>query len=230
MAGFVHADDVIGPAPRHALPEAPRMSPLERARMWKLEREQRRMDQAHLKAAHRLERLGAQWRVVDWQLLDIQGHGGNRLSFLAIGPGGVFSVTIRHHGRSRVMMAGDVVQIDGRRPRYVAEARRDADKAAKALSRTAGTQVPVVPILAFDGTGTISVHGLPKGCVVTSYSELGHVLAAHGVRIGPETVDKLFSVAIHPATWGNTRYRSLADQYRWYDTEAANADSATGAR
>lgn len=229
MAGFLHADDVIGRTPRHALPDGPRMSPLDRARMWKVERERRRADQAHLKAAHRLERLGAQWRVVDWQLLDIQGPGSNRLSFLAIGPGGVFSVTIRHHGRSRVMMAGDVVQIDGRRPRYVAEARRDAGRTARALSSTAGLQVPVVPVLAFDGTGTISVHGLPKDCLVTSYSELGHVLAAHGVRIGPDTVDKLFSVAIHPATWGDTRYRSPADQYRWYDTEVS-AGSTVGAR
>jgi hypothetical protein len=221
MTGFLHAEDVTGHTPRHALPDLARVSPLDRARQWRVDREQRRADEAHLKAAHRLERLGAQWRVVDWQLLDLQNAGANRLSFLAIGPGGVFSVTIRHQGRSRVMMAGDVVQINGRRPRFVAEARRDADRAAKAISRTAGMQIPVIPVLAFDGNGTISVQGLPKGLVVTSYSELGHVLNAHGVRIGPDTVDKLFSVAIHPATWGEGRHRSQADQYRWYEDGVA---------
>jgi hypothetical protein len=89
--------------------------------------------------------------------------------------------------------------------------------------------VPVVPVLALEGTGTISVHGLPRGCVVTSYSELGHVLAAHGVRIGPDTVDKLFSVAIHPATWGDNRHRTLAERYRWHDT-GVGADSTIGSR
>ena len=34
--------------------------------------------------------------------------------------GGVFLVTVKQHGRTRVRLAGDVVQIDGRRLPYIA--------------------------------------------------------------------------------------------------------------
>src|SRR5687767_9196536 len=118
MTGLLHpSDEQYDPAdyfPRHALVDASRLSPLDWVR-------QRRVDAAHAKAAHQMESLGRDWRVVD-----LQETGGKPMSFLAFGPGGVFAVTVKDHGRSKVSFAGDVVQIDGRRPRYVAEARDNA--------------------------------------------------------------------------------------------------------
>ncbi len=227
---FPYSDQGRG-GPRHALLETPRPTPFEWARQRRADRERRRADQAHSRAAHRLTRLGPDWRVVDWQRLDEQDPTTRaRMSFLAIGPGGVFAVTIRHQGRSRVLMAGDVVQIDGRRPPYVSDARRNAKRAGEALSVAAGTQIPVVPILAFDGSGVISVNGLPKGCVVTTYGELSHVLAAHGVRLAPGTIDKLYYVASRPGTWINPRYESRAEKYRWFGPESAVADKKASGR
>lgn len=230
MTGFPPLDDPGRSDLRRVTLDTQRPTPFEWARQRRQERERRRVDQAHSRAAHRLTRLGPEWRVVDWQRLDLQDPSRqSRLSFLTIGPGGVFSVTIRHQGRSRAMIAGDVVQIDGKRPKYIVEARENARRAAEALSKAAGTQIPVVPILAFDGTGVLSVHGLPKGCVVTTYGELPHVLAAHGVRLAPGTIDKLYNVASHPTTWVNPRYRSQADQYRWFTAQPA-ADKRSAGR
>lgn len=231
MTGIFAMGDNDRGAPRHALLDAPRQTPFEWARQRRADRERRRVDQAHSRAAHRLTRLGPDWRVVDWQRLDTKDPSReSRMSFLAIGPGGIFSVTIRPQGRSRVLMAGDVVQIDGRRPPYVAQARRNATRAAEALSRAAGTQIPVIPVLAFDGTGVISVNGLPKGCVVTTYGELPHVLAAHGIRLAPGTVDKLYHVASRPNTWINPRYESRAEQYRWFEPGSSVADKRAAGR
>jgi hypothetical protein len=153
----------------------------------------------------------------DWRVLDLQGSGsGHQLSFLAVGPGGIYAVTIKDHGRSRVSFAGDVVQIDGRRPKYVLEARANAELASEALSRAAGISIPVMPVLAFAGSGLLQFYGLPKGCLVSSYEELGKVLNARGQRLAPRTVEKLYAVATHPSTWVNNPYVSLADRYRWY--------------
>jgi hypothetical protein len=41
------------------------------------------------------------------------------------------------------------VQINGKRPPYVAEARRDAKRASKALSEAVGLPIPVSPVLTF---------------------------------------------------------------------------------
>ena len=182
------------------------------------------MAAAEDRAAHR---LGPQWHVVERPLaLPSSGQAAERKNpplsgFLVIGPGGIFCISIAQHGRSRVLIAGDVVQISGRRPPYVAQARRDARKAAKALSTAIGQEIKVFPVLAFVGNGTISVNGLPKDCVVTSYRELDKVLNATGKRISPGTAEKLSQVARSPHIWAET------SGYDWYPEGSTPGDKPT---
>jgi hypothetical protein len=206
--------------------EAARTSPLDWARRRRAEREARKVEAAGNRAVHRLGSLGPAWHIIDWPRMDApdpEPGRRERAGFLAIGPGGVFAVTVADHGRARVLIAGDVVQINGRRPPFVTEARREARRASRALSAAIGRPVPVVPVLTFVGTGTISAHGLPKDCLVASYRELDRLLVAGGTRISPTTAEKLTDVARHPGTWLNTPYRSAAD-YRWYGGGRTAAD------
>jgi hypothetical protein len=221
--------------PSLELVEAARISPWEWARRRKAERDARRAEAAGNRAVHRLDHLGPAWHILDWPRTDLptvdSGAAARReqAGFLAIGPGGVFAVTVADHGRSRVLIAGDVVQINGRRPPYVTEARRDARRASKALSAAVGHAVPVVPVLTFVGSGTISAHGLPRDCLVASYRELDRLLIAGGTRISPTTAEKLTEVARHPATWLNGPYTSAAD-YRWYGAGRTAADKGAARR
>ena len=216
--------------PRRTAPPAalePRPSPVEWARRRRAEREARRLEAAGARALTRLDRLGPAWHIVDWPRTDSQGYESDptddRAGFLAIGPGGVYAVTVADHGRARVLIAGDVVQINGKRPAYVAEARRDAKRAGRAMSAAVGLTVPVTPVLAFVGSGVISVHGLPKDCLVATHKELDRLLIAGGARISPATASKLSAVAQQPATWANAPYRPTGD-YRWYPSGQTAAD------
>src|SRR5262249_34006817 len=137
-------------------------------------------------------------------------------SFLAIGPGGVFAITVRSQGRSRVLISGDTVQIRGERPAYVSHARDLAKSMSEALSRMAGARVPVTPILAFSGSGLLSLYGVPRDCVVMPYRQLDHLLDTYGRRIAKHTVDKLASIARHPATVVDLRSEQLAAAYSWH--------------
>jgi hypothetical protein len=201
-----------------------RPSPIDWVRSRRAERESRRAEAAHHRLAQRMSNLGDDWHVLDLK----EATGSDRESFLAVGPGGVFAVTVKNHGRSRVAFAGDIVQIDGRRPKYVEEARTNARMAAEALSRTAGVSIPVMPVLAFAGSGKISFYGVPKRCLVTPYQDLARVLSARGMRLASDTVDKVFALATHPATWMNPPYVALAERYRWYPDEG-HATDGTGA-
>jgi hypothetical protein len=190
-------------------------SALARARDRVTERGVRRLEAVGQRAEHRVDHLGPAWHVVGWprgfiepatDQTDTRVPG--RAGFLAIGPGGVFAVTVVNQGRSRIMLAGDVVQVHGRRPPYVPDARRVARRVSAVLTAAVGTKVPVVPVLAFVGSGVISMHGLPKDCLVATHKELDRLLAGGGERISAETAAKLSDVASRPDTW--------ADQYRWY--------------
>ena len=177
------------------------------------DREIRRAELARGRATTRLARLGQDWRLVDVAELGLS----NPDTFLAIGPGGLFSVSVKDQGRTRVRLAGDVVQIDGKRLGYIAEARKVASAIGEAMSATAGQPVPVTPVVAFAGTGAIDVHGVPRGVPVTSYRELDHLLRAYGERISTHTVAKLYAMARHPVTWvTNEDARTAAGEGTWH--------------
>jgi hypothetical protein len=219
------------PQSTFVLPDLPRANPMEWARRLRAEREARRIEAAGARALKGLDHLGPAWHVVDWPRIDDpdavdhagRAAGQERAGFLAIGPGGLYGITVAKHGRSRVLVAGDVVQINGRRPTYVAQARRDARLAAKALSRAVGLTVPVTPVLAFVGSGLISVYGLPRDCLVAPHRELERLLLAGGRRISPATAEKLSEIARRPATWLDSVRRSAAD-YRWYENGRTATD------
>jgi hypothetical protein len=211
-----------------------RPSPLEWARRLRAERGARRLEAAGARALGQLDHLGPAWHVIEWPRTDAADllrdqAGDDRAGFLAIGPSGLYAVTIADHGRTRVLVAGDVVQINGKRPPYVAEARRDAKRASKALSDAVGLPIPVTPVLTFVGSGVISVYGLPKDCLMATHRELDRLLVAAGNRISPATAEKLSRVAQHPATWLNGTYRPAAD-YRWYEEGRTAADKPVGRR
>jgi len=211
-----------------------RPNPADWVRRRRADRDARRLEAAGARALTRLDRLGPNWHIVDWPRTDSQNlyepdPADDRAGFLAIGPGGGYAVTVADHGRSRVLIAGDVVQINGRRPAYVAEARREARRAGKALSAAVGLNVPVTPVLTFVGNGVISVHGLPKEVLVATDKELDRLLIAGGARISPATASKLSAVATHPATWANAPYRPAGD-YRWYPDGQTAADKRPARR
>ncbi|MFR9774567.1 hypothetical protein ACL02O_00715 [Micromonospora sp. MS34] len=214
--------------------EPARPTPLEWARRRRAERGARRLEAAGARALGQLDHLGPAWHVIEWPRTDVvdvllDNGQDERAGFLAIGPSGLFAVTIADHGRARVLVAGDVVQINGKRPPYVAEARRDAKRASKALSDAVGLPIPVSPVLTFVGSGVISVYGLPKDCLMATHRELDRLLVAGGNRISPATAEKLSRVAQAPSTWLNGTYRHAAD-YRWYDEGRTAADKRAARR
>ncbi len=178
-----------------------RPSPLERARQMLAARIARQTAALSRRAAQRLAvSLSPAWQIVDWPHV-APAAGEEHPGFLAIGPSGVFAVSVLNQGRQRVLIAGEVIQIRKWREPHVARARRFAKRVRKALSAAIGVRVPVVPVITFVGTGPISAHGLPAGCITVNLKELPRVLASAGDRITPETARKLAEVAKHPDTW-----------------------------
>ena len=77
-----------------------RPTPIDWVRSRRAERENRKEEAAHTRLFRRINtligHLGDEWHVLDLRELG----GVERTSFLAVGPGGVFAVTVKDHGRS----------------------------------------------------------------------------------------------------------------------------------
>lgn len=218
MTGILHSgESPYSYAPHRGSARSGRVgSPLEWMRGRREERTRRRAEAQVSRVVQRVELLGPHWRILDPNPADPD--------FIAIGPGGIFSVTICDHGREKVMLAGEVVQVEGRRPPYIAKARQEADRVSAGLTRAAGRRVPVIPVIAFLGTGEIIYYGKPpEGCVVTTYRDLSRALDAHGNRLTPHTIDKLCLLAERPDTWMNQQIPD-ASAYRWYPADTTVAD------
>src|SRR4051812_31688680 len=171
--------------------------PADWVRQKREERISRRQDAAGARVQNHLGLLGPAWHLVEWPHTVVQTsaetmsapgrNGATHGGFLAIGPGGLFSVTVVDIGSKRVLVAGDVVQVKGRRPAYIPAARKDARRASKAISAAIGHKIPVVPVLALLGRGVVTVYGLPKDCLITTFRELHRALLGGGERISAHT-------------------------------------------
>jgi hypothetical protein len=148
----------------------------------------RRAVRRRRRVTQRVHLLGPTWRIIDYHPEDPD--------FFAIGPGGLFQITAADHGSARIEIAGEVVQIRGHRFPYVALARRDAERISQQMSEVAGRRIPVIPVVAFLGSGRIVYWGKPPpGVIVISYRDLGQALGAHGNRVSPATVAALAELA-----------------------------------
>ncbi|MFH8982205.1 nuclease-related domain-containing protein [Streptomyces varsoviensis] len=140
------------------------------------------------------------WRVVH----SIPLPGEADIDHLVIGPGGVFCVQTQLLRRAAVRVGDDGVRVGReRQPRpYLRAARREAARAAHALSRGCGFDPEVWPVLVLVAAGRVETASAPQGVRVlrerdvTRLGELGGVLH-------PERVERLYTVARNRRTWLN---------------------------
>ena len=204
---------------------APRLTPQEWVRRRRETKEAKVADTIRSRVLGRLTKLGPGWHFLDGNRLGV----GDRESFVAIGPGGVFAVTIRSQGRAHVRMSGDVIQIGGRRFTWLAEANKYAERVGETLSKSAGRQVSVISILVLAGTGLLTFYGLPRGAIVMPARDMASLLGSYGRRIAPRTVEKLASIARRRTIAADLRTRVAIPPQR-SPAAAREADKADRSR
>ncbi|TDC20142.1 NERD domain-containing protein [Streptomyces sp. 8K308] len=140
---------------------------------------------------------GAGWRV----LHSIPLPGAADISHLAIGPGGVLSFrTVLHRG-ARLAVEEELVRIGTRRAEpHVRRCRRDAHRAAHALSAACGFRVAVQPVLVCVAAASVTVApGLRDVEVLQEHALAG--LAGRGGVLRPDGVETLYGLARDRRTW-----------------------------
>jgi hypothetical protein len=145
--------------------------------------------------------LGAGWRVLH---AVPTGQRGGDIAHLVIGPGGVYTVDVKHHPDSNVVVAGELIVVNGHPFTYVRASGASAARAAGRLTRAVGA-----PVFA---RGLIVIVGASKGLTIKSQPPGGDVyvlrsrdvetwLGRRGQVLDDDRVERLYSQARKSTIW-----------------------------
>jgi len=132
------------------------------------------------------------------------GKRGSDIDHVVIGPGGIFTVNTKNHRDKRIWVGKHQIRVNGHPVTYLRDARYEAERASKALSRALGRAVCVRPCIAILTGSLISnvtikqqpddVKVLTKSFVPLWFRFRSHVLS-------PDEVEAIYAVARRSDTW-----------------------------
>lgn len=166
-----------------------------------------------LETAVTLAALGSQWMVA---YSTQNANGVNDADHLVVGPSGAFLVCSRQHSHAKVVTAGRLVMVNGRRVAYVRDVVAGADRVAAALVQLGAPATTVRPLVVLSGASSV-VRGRMRAPVpVLQLGELASWLLRQPTFYSPAEVRTLATIAgglgqwqVQPST-ASTRVRLTA--------------------
>jgi hypothetical protein len=130
------------------------------------------------------------------------GQKGADIDHVVIGPFGVVTVNTKTT-RCAVWVGQHGMVIGSRKVDYLRKSRTEGQRARRLLARAAGWDVPVQPVIVFNGTRGFSMRrgGPADVAVLPSPRTLRRWLRRQPEALDPGQVEALFEIARHPATW-----------------------------
>ncbi|MGV9313093.1 nuclease-related domain-containing protein [Streptomyces sp. NPDC003691] len=137
-----------------------------------------------------------------WQVLhSVPLSSGHDIDHLLIGPGGVFTLNTKNFRGRRIWVGDEMVKVDhGKGRPYPMKARRESERASKALSVHCGFPVPVSPLLVFVRPAELKVDATRQTVHVYNERTLA-ALAPIGRVMDVRRIEQIYAVARHRQTW-----------------------------
>jgi hypothetical protein len=147
-----------------------------------------------------IEQAGTGWKALD--LGELLGSMEKDL-YLAIGPAGIYTVSVKDQPRDTVAFGSDVIQIRGVRDYdSIPRARAHAELVSRMLGAAVGAgNLRVHGIVAYRKASVLRLGEDPKGVSVVAAQDLAAALGRQGPIMAQRTADKLVMYAANPNIW-----------------------------
>lgn len=122
------------------------------------------------------------------------------IDHVIIGPAGIFTLNTKHHPGGKVWVGGNTVLVNGARTHYVRNARHEAVRAGKLLSKACGTRVVPTPMVVLVGCD-LTAKSQPADVVVVHRDHLVATLSRLPRVYTTEEVEALYAWARRSTTW-----------------------------
>lgn len=172
-----------------------------------------------------LARLGPEWTVL--HAIPV-GAGVSDIDHLLIGPPGVFTLNTKRHRGKKIWVADYRILVSGHKVDHLRNARAEASRATKLISRALGRTAPVTPALVFVETGEITIRSRPADVMVLTERGLVRALKKLPPRLSADQVRSIEDVAVRPSTWNEKTVPIV--QHALLDEFAALARAEDSAR
>ena len=146
-----------------------------------------------------LARLGPEWTLL--HAIPV-GTGDSDIDHLLIGPPGVFTLNTKRHKGKKIWVADYRILVSGQKVEHLRNARSEASRASKLISRALGRTVAVTPALVFVDPGEVTIRSRPKDVMVLTERGLVRALKKLPTRLSEDQVITIGEVAARPSTWG----------------------------
>lgn len=158
-----------------------------------------RLDVAgQLKVADMLAQLDHRWHVLHAVPL---AESASTIDHVVVGPGGVYSLSSRHHPGSSVLVAGDLFMVDGRRFTYTATARDEAVAGGLRLSGACGFLVRMKAVVVPVGADDFLVKRAPLGVGVVPRARINRWLDEQPVTLTEAEIADIYVAARRSDVW-----------------------------
>ncbi len=129
------------------------------------------------------------------------GVNGADIDHLVIGPGGVFSLSAKHHSGGNVWVGGNTLMINGQRQPYIRNSQHEAQRASKLLTAACGFLVPVIGMVVPVGANNVTIKTPSADVHVVNRMALSRWLRARPEVLSLEHLEAVYGAARRSTTW-----------------------------
>lgn len=132
------------------------------------------------------------------------GDRGSDIDHVLIGPGGVFTINSKNHPGGRIWVAKYQMRVNGTVVPYLRNARYEAERTSKLLSKAAGMDVPVrscVVVLTGTIVPEVTIKQMPDDVMVLDRMDIPGWFKRRNGTLTADQVDAIFDVARRSTTW-----------------------------
>jgi Nuclease-related domain len=150
-----------------------------------------------LEVAALLAQLPPEWTVL--HSLPVGGAEAD-IDHIVIGPGGVYTLTTKHHRGQEVWVAGRTFMVSGQRHPHIRNAQHEAFVVVDILT-AAGIACPVESVITVVGAVSVKIRARPEGVLVIEEDRLVRWLRNRPTVLPEDAVREVVRVLEHPAMW-----------------------------
>lgn len=148
--------------------------------------------------ADALSQLGPEWLVLHAVPV---GKDGADVDHIAIGPPGVYTISVRHHPGRELWVGGGVLLVDGERMPYIRDSEFEAVRTAQLMSDAVGERVEATPCLVVVDPRSVTVARPPRRVAILTPRELRPWLKSLAALFGSDQLARFRAVASEDDTW-----------------------------